>query len=96
MSKSDILKEYFVIDKDSQPIKVNSCFNGIGIYKYNDIKNCKYDGNNTCEHVNFHQEMIEKNKAHLYIYPKLIVGPHKILGKPMDFYKIEKLVKNNF
>ena len=96
ISKSDILKEYFIIDKDSQPIKVNSCFNGIGIYKYNDIKNCKYDGNNTCEHVNFHQEMIEKNKANLYIYPKLIVGPHKILGKPMDFYKIEKLVKNNF
>lgn len=94
ISKSDILKEYFIIEKDSDPIKVNSCFNGIGIYKYKDIKNCKYDGDNTCEHVNFHQEMIKKNKANLYIYPKLIVGPHKILGKPMDFYKIEKLVKN--
>lgn len=95
MSKSDILKEYFIIDKDSNPIKVNSCFNGIGIYKYKDIQNCRYNGNNTCEHVSFHQEMIKKHKANLYIYPKLIVGPHKILGKPMEFYKIEKLVKNN-
>ena len=94
MSKSDILKEYFIIDKDSDPIKVNSCFNGIGIYKYNHIKNCRYNGDKTCEHVNFHQEMIKKNKANLYIHPKLIVGPHKILGKPMNHYKIDKLVKN--
>ena len=95
MSKSDILKEYFIIDKDSNPIRVNSCFNGIGIYKYKDIKNCKYNGDKTCEHVSFHQEMIRNNNAKLYIHPKLIVGPHKILGKPMNFYKIEKFVKNN-
>ena len=38
--------------------------------------------------------MITKNNAKLFIHPKLIVGPHKILSKPMNFYKIDKLVKN--
>ena len=89
-----ILESYFKIDKESSPIKVHSCFNGIGIYKYNHIIECFYNGDNTCEHIHFHQNMIDKHNANLYIYPKLIVGPHKILGKPMDKCNILKLVKN--
>jgi len=89
-----ILNSYFKISQDSQPIPIFSCFNGIGIYKYKHIINCYYDGNNTCEHIHFHQNMITKNNAKLFIHPKLIVGPHKILSKPMNFYKIDKLVKN--
>ena len=38
--------------------------------------------------------MIKKNNAKLFIHPKLIVGPHKILSKPMGFYKINRFVKN--
>ena len=89
-----ILESYFKISKDSKPLPVFSCFNGIGIYKYKDIINCYYNGDNTCEHIQFHQSMIKKNNAKLFIHPKLIVGPHKILSKPMNFYKIDKLVKN--
>ena len=89
-----ILESYFKISKDSKPLSVFSCFNGIGIYKYKDIINCYYNGDNTCEHIQFHQNMIKKNNAKLFIHPKLIVGPHKILSKPMNFYKIDKLVKN--
>lgn len=90
-----ILESYFKISQDSQPIPVFSCFNGIGIYKYKDIINCYYNGDKTCEHIEFHKNMITKNNAQLFIHPKLIVGPHKILSKPMGFYKINKLVKNN-
>ncbi len=95
MSKEKILEEYFMIDKESNPIEVSSCFNGIGIYKYKYILNCRYNGDETCEHINFHNEMKVKNEARFYIHPKLMVGPHKILGKDMDFYEIKKLVKNN-
>ncbi len=89
-----ILESYFKIDKESKPIQVHSCFNGIGIYKYEHIIDCTYNGNDTCEHIQFHQNMIDKYNAKLFIYPKLIVGPHKILGKPMNNYNITKLVKN--
>ena len=94
MHLEERLKLYFKIDNESNPIQVNSCFNGIGIYKYNDIINCYYNGNETCEHIQFHQDMIKKNNAKLFIHPKLIVGPHKILSKPMGFYKINRFVKN--
>ncbi len=89
------LTYYFKIHKESCPIPVISCFNGIGIYKYKHIIDCFYDGNNTCEHITFHKDMINNHNAKLFIHPKLIVGPHKILSKPMGFYKIDKYVKNN-
>ena len=92
---NNILDSYFKIDIESRPIKVHSCFNGIGIYKYNHIIECFYNGDKTCEHIQFHEDMINKHNAKLYIYPKLIVGPHKILGKPMNKCNINKLVKNN-
>ena len=96
VSKDKILENYFTICENSKPIQVSSCFNGIGIYKYKHIIDCKYDGSTTCEHVSFHQQMIKKYNAKLFIFPKLMVGPHKILGKNMDSYNIDnfKLVKN--
>lgn len=94
VSIQKILESYFKISNDSNPIQVYSCFNGIGIYKYAHIINCKYNGDNTCEHVKFHSDMIKYHNAKLFIYPKLLVGPHKILGKPMDFHNIKKFVKN--
>lgn len=91
---NEIIKFYFKIDPNSSPIPVHSCFNGIGIYKFKHIKNCFYNGKYTCEHVDFHNKMIKYYNAKIYIHPKLIVGPHKILGKSMDFFNINKLVKN--
>ena len=40
--------------------------------------------------------MIEKYNAKLFIFPNLMIGPHKILGNNMDTYNIKnfKLVKN--
>jgi len=101
MSKDKILESYFMISNESNPIPVASCFNGIGIYKYDHVINCSYNGDKTCEHVHFHLEMLKKYNAKLFIHPKLLVGPHKILGKPMNYYLLEdkqdfKLVKNNF
>ena len=94
--KDKILESYFIVISESKPIPVLSCFNGIGIYKYKHIVDCKYDGSTTCEHVSFHQQMIEKYDAKLFIFPNLMVGPHKILGKNMDTYNTKnfKLVKN--
>lgn len=96
VSKDKILESYFIVSNESKPIQVSSCFNGIGLYKYKHIIDCKYDGSITCEHVSFHQQMIKKYNAKLFIFPNLMVGPHKILGKNMNTYNIKnfKLVKN--
>ena len=51
-SIKDRLKFYLKIPLSSKLIPVESCFNGIGIYKYKFIKNLYYDGNKKlCEHV---------------------------------------------
>ena len=98
ISREERLKYYFKIPIDSMPIKVFSCFNGIGIYKYKDTIGCRYNGKDTCEHVSFHNEMIKKHKANLYIHPKLMVGPHKILSKPMheELNNVTRILKDGF
>jgi hypothetical protein len=68
------------IPVNSNPIKVKSCFGGIGIYKKKYLDNCTYGNglqgpkNNKyeiCEHVTFN-ECIIKNGGSIYINPKLI------------------------
>jgi hypothetical protein len=58
-------------------IPVNSAFGGFGIYKMSSIKECKYNANVahtvTCEHVDFHRQLKEKNGARLFICPSFIV-----------------------
>ena len=63
---------------EKQPIKVNSAFGGLGIYKKDLFNEIFYSGLNQygqecCEHVAVHQSMVEKG-AKLYIYPSLING----------------------
>jgi len=71
-NKSGIWK---TITQDSKPIKVTSCFNGIGVYKYDLIRDCKYNGDVTCEHVSFHKSILAKNRKHtMYINPKMLVA----------------------
>jgi len=98
ISREERMKYYFKIPLDSKPIKVFSCFNGIGIYKYKHLLGCRYDGDTTCEHISLHTQMEKKYKAQLFIHPKLIVGPHKILSKQMDdeIDNVSKIVKNGF
>jgi hypothetical protein len=59
-------------------IPVTSAFGGMGIYKINKTKDCFYsskdNGISRCEHVRFHQGMIEQNKAQLFILPSLLVN----------------------
>ena len=64
-------------------VKVNSCFNGIAIYKYKYISDCRYDGEydpditirDICEHVPFNM-CVKSNANHLnmYINPYMLVG----------------------
>ena len=59
-------------------IPVTSAFGGLGIYKINKTKNCFYtskdNGKSRCEHVAFHQQMIDKNNANLFILPSLLLN----------------------
>ena len=65
------------IPKNSNPIKVKSCFGCIAIYKRKYLNNCSY-GNGLqdnkyeiCEHVTFNEYII-KNGGNIYINPQLI------------------------
>jgi hypothetical protein len=59
-------------------IRVDSAFGGLGIYKYDKIRDCKYsaivNGRLRCEHVEFHRQMAEKNNARMFICPKFLLN----------------------
>lgn len=60
-------------------IPVTSAFGGFGIYKINHIKDCFYKSidqhhKSRCEHVLFHEEMINKHDAKLFILPSLLMN----------------------
>lgn len=65
------------IPGNSPLIPVNSAFGGFGIYKMSCIKGCVYNAHTgnivTCEHVEFHRQMKEKNGARLFICPAFFV-----------------------
>ena len=95
LEKNEKLKYYFKIDPDSKPIRVYSCFNGIAIYKYKHIIGCSYNGNENNEHVSFHYNIKKIYDANIFIHPKLLVGPQKILGDSMDIhFKDIKIIKD--
>ncbi len=63
------------IPRGNDPIKVDSAFGGLGIYKKKLLSNSKYIGINksnaeVCEHVQFHIDYMAN--ANLYIVPSLI------------------------
>ena len=59
-------------DNGSPPVRVFSCFGGLGIYRSEAMKLCKYDGSDT-EHVRFHNRMHEAGLDRLYLNPSQIV-----------------------
>ena len=76
-------------------LKVQSCFGGLAIYKYDVMKGCKYGYRYDhppymldCEHVLLHKCMTEKNQARIFSNSKMYVLktllfdaalPHRIL-----------------
>lgn len=86
--KKKVLSNWFDIEQTgnsetsisikSKPIEVLSAFGGLGIYKINSFKGCKYSSNfkhnirrNDCEHVIFHKCITDKG-GKIYILPKLL------------------------
>ena len=83
--KKDITEK---LNECSDYLEVKSAFNGFGIYKWNEFKNCTYgwdklslpnqlpyqtyDIKENCEHIKFHLEAIIKNKAKIKINKKIL------------------------
>jgi glycosyltransferase involved in cell wall biosynthesis len=64
------------ITRSHAPIKVRSAFGGLAIYKKNVFLEGTYkgfttDGVEVCEHVSFHQDLLDKNRS-LFINPRLV------------------------
>lgn len=88
-------KIHRIIDPKENLIKVESCFNGLGIYKMKSLKGCKYkgfyenyekeyskmQGKQKCEHVNLHLDMLKKNNAQMFIAPFLITFGNSVKGR---------------
>ncbi len=98
-----VLKKMRKIKKDSEWIEVNSAFGGIGIYKYEDIKNNFYDLTPSkseyeyeCEHVNFNNRIIE-NGGKLFINPGFINSKYNEHNKRLKkrFLYLDKLRRFN-
>ena len=78
------------INIKNQPIKVQSAFGGLGIYKRNFFNLGRYEGidkngNEVCEHVTFHMNRPESHN--LYIVPSLIncgINEHSRYAKPIN------------
>ncbi len=66
------------INKDREPIPVESAFGGLGIFKINRINKVKYvgqiDGKPICEHIMYNKDLGDKYPNTLFINPKLISG----------------------
>ena len=76
----------FIKNNDDNLIKVNSAFNGLGIYKLKSLKNCQYNADyicNTCfgkkrgcvednDHIGLHKKMV-LNKCNLFINKNMFV-----------------------
>ena len=63
---------------NSDPIEVDSCFGGTGIYKFELTIGCVYKSYKQqfcyerCEHVSFHEDMKRLHNAKLFINPRMI------------------------
>ena len=90
------------IPQDASPIPVLSAFGGLGIYKKHAIKGCSYSGtrednSEVCEHVKFHDDMVNKGMS-LFIIPALINNDYNDHTKSFSFHyrlygKMRKFLK---
>jgi len=71
-----------------KPKKVKSAFCGLAIYKMASVKNVDYtpkDGNYICEHIIFHNNMIDKGHENIFINPNMLILAGK-QGKAKDYF----------
>jgi hypothetical protein len=88
------------LNKNLNPIKVDSAFGGLGIYKKNTFIQSEYigiteHGDEICEHVTFHKNLC-RNGFKLFIAPKLINCGWNEHNRILRFqYKIISGLKDN-
>ena len=56
----------------SRPIRVSSCFGGLGFYRMSSVMPFRYTGND-CEHVELHRAMAAGGKDHIFLNPSSLV-----------------------
>ncbi|MDA9369936.1 hypothetical protein N9R39_03880 [Amylibacter sp.] len=89
------------IDRQAQPIKVDSAFGGLGIHKKNILKNCKYigvdkKGNEICEHIHLNRQLNDRG-FNLYVVPSFINCSWNEHNYHLKYNKkIEAKICNNF
>lgn len=90
----------FLVNNKNCLISVDSAFNGIGIYKLNSLKNCKYDASYYCnkckgekkgclednDHIGLHKKMI-LNNSKLFINTKMVLHDDKKYVSYRNFIK---------
>ena len=67
------------IDPNGGFLRVQSAFGGLGLYRLQALRDCRYvgvdkQGNEICEHVSFNKALIAQG-GKLFIDPKLLNGP---------------------
>lgn len=78
---NNVYSRMLIINKKNKNILVKSAFGGLAIYKIASIpKQAEYlginsDGEEICEHINFHESIYYGNLGKIFINPRLIIGP---------------------
>lgn len=65
---------------------VKSAFNGLCIYKLEDIKNCNYTDEHVCEHISLHKQFSKLNKSMAIDLSLKIQAGHQGPKKWVDFF----------
>lgn len=90
-------KKYSKLKKGMPIIKVKSGFNGMALYKWDSIKNFRYECQKNddsivqykCEHMDLHEKMIASGGDEIYVNPSQIVK-YEIVNLSFYFKKIYK------
>jgi hypothetical protein len=61
-----------IVERGHDLIPVESCFGGLGIYRFDCLQAAKYDGGD-CEHVEFHARLRQAGLGRLFLNPSQIV-----------------------
>lgn len=61
----------FVPERGTPPIRVGSCFGGLGVYRMEAFAAGRYDGND-CEHVTFHRTLRGRGFSRIFLNPSQI------------------------
>ena len=90
-------KKYSTLKLGMPIIRINSGFNGLAIYKWDSIKDLNYQSKKNddkivlakCEHVTFHQDMMDNGHDQIYVNPSQII----LYENPSIFFYLTKFAK---